>query len=310
MNLPTTPEGWAIRLTQLLNAYQGIHGLPRFPIDVASIAVEFSRQFFPDAPITMVKGVALSKGVEGMLMPAPNGSGEWGILYNSSITSRGRQNFTLAHEFGHYLLHRAELTAGRECSGGDMGEWSNGRQRTREEIVEAEANTFASYLLMPFDDFRSRIAGRTIDIDTMAALAEHYEVSLTAAILKWLSITGQRAMIVVGKEGFMDWAWSSTALLRSGIYYAARQTTIELPAASLAARGGDPDKARRGTMHPPGVWLGSDRVREMTVFSPSNEMTITLLLYPDQGPTASEMAALDEEDVPDTFDRFMDGGSR
>jgi hypothetical protein len=294
----------------MLNMYQGAHGLPRFPIDVAAIATEFSRQFFPEAPITMVKGVALSKGIEGMLMPSPDRSGEWGILYNSSIRSRGRQNFTLAHEFGHYLLHRAELEAGRECSGRDMGEWHNGRQRTRDEIVEAEANSFASYLLMPLDDFRGRIEGRTIDIDTMTALAEQYEVSLTAAILKWLSITGQRAMIVVGKDGFMDWAWSSDALLRSRIYYAARQTTIELPPASLAARGGDPDKARRGVMHPPGVWLGSDPVREMTVFSPSNEMTISLLLYPDRAPTAREMAALEDEPVPDTFDRFIDGGRR
>ncbi len=310
MSRPTTPEGWAIRITQMLNVYQGAHGLPRFPIDVAAIATEFSRQFFPEAPITMVKGVALSKGVEGMLMPSPDRSGEWGILYNSSIRSRGRQNFTLAHEFGHYLLHRAELAAGRECSGRDMGEWHNGRQRTRNEIVEAEANSFASYLLMPLDDFRGRIEGRTIDIDTMTALAEQYDVSLTAAILKWLSITGQRAMIVVGKDGFMDWAWSSEALLRSRIYYAARQTTIELPPESLAAHGGDPDRARRGVMHPPGVWLGTDPVREMTVFSTSNEMTISLLLYPDRAPTAREMAALEDEPVPDTFDRFMDGGRR
>lgn len=310
VKLPTTPEGWANRLTLLLNAVHGAQGTSRFPIDVGSLAKDFSRLVFPEAPITMVSGAPLSKGVEGMLVQKDDGSGEWGILYNSSIRSRGRQNFTLAHEFGHYLLHRAELAAGRQCSGRDMGEWSNGRQRTREEIVEAEANTFASYLLMPLDDFRSRIAGRAIDIDTMTALAEHYEVSLTAAILKWLSITGQRAMIVVGKDGFMDWAWSSTALLRSGIYYAARQTTIELPAASLALRGGDPDKARRGTMHPPGVWLGADPVREMTVFSPSNEMTITLLLYPDREPTAREMAGLEEEAVPDTFDRFTDEPER
>ncbi len=310
MKLPATPEAWAIRLTQLLNAVRDAHGLPRFPIDVASIATEFSRQYFPDAPITMVEGAPLSKGVEGMLVQKKDGSGEWGILYNSSIRSRGRQNFTLAHEFGHYLLHRAELAAGRECSGRDMGEWQNGRQRTRDEIVEAEANSFASYLLMPLDDFRGRIKGRTIDIDTMTALAEQYEVSLTAAILKWLSITGQRAMIVVGKDGFMDWAWSSKTLLGSRIYYAARQTTIELPPESLAARGGDPDRARRGVMHPPGVWLGSDPVREMTVFSPSNEMTISLLLYPDRAPTAREMAALDDDPVPDTFDRFMDGERR
>lgn len=310
MTLPATPQAWAIRLSQMLNAFQRTHALPRFPVDVESIAREFSRQFFPDAPITMVEGARLSKGVEGMLRPKPDGSGEWGILYNNSIGSPGRQNFTLAHEFGHYLLHRAELAEGRACSGRDMGEWSNGRQRTRHEIVEAEANTFASFLLMPLDDFREQIKGRAIDIDTMTAISERYAVSLTAATLKWLSITEKRAMIVVGKDGFMDWAWSSDALIRSGIYYAARQSLIELPGASLAVRGADPDKARRGVTHPPGVWRGDGPVCEMTVFSQTNEMTISLLLYPDRAPTPQELAELEEEPVPDTFDRFMDGGAR
>jgi len=310
LSLPTTPQGWAIRLTQMLNVYQSVHSLPRFPTDVAAIAMEFSRQFFPDAPITMVEGVPLPARVEGMLVPKPDGSGEWGILYNEAIASRGRQNFTLAHEFGHYLLHRAELSGGRECSGRDMGEWNNGRQRTRDEIVEAEANTFASYLLMPLDDFRERLKGRPIDIDTMTGIADRYGVSLTAAILKWLTITDRRAMVVVGKDGFIDWSWSSTPLIKTGIYYAARQETFELPATSLAARGADPDNARNGATHAPGVWRGNEVVHEMTVFSPSNEMTISLLIYPDRAPTAYEMASLEEEEVPDTFDRFTDGSTR
>lgn len=310
VKLPATPEAWAIRITQLLNAVRDAHRIPRFPIDVAEVAMEISRQYFPEAPITMVAGAPLSKGVEGMLVPKNDGSGEWGILYNNSIRSRGRQNFTLAHEFGHYLLHRAELASGRECSGRDMGEWSNGRQRTKHEIVEAEANTFASFLLMPLDDFRHQIRSRTVDIESLTGMADRYTVSLTAAILKWLSITDKRAMIVVGKDDFMDWAWSSDALLRSGIYYAARQDVIELPGASLAVCGGDPDKARRGVMHPPGVWRGSEPVHEMTVFSPSNEMTISLLLYPDRAPTAAEMASLEEEAVSDTFDRFTSSSTQ
>jgi hypothetical protein len=245
-----------------------------------------------------------------MLVPKKDGSGEWGILYNESITSSGRQNFTLAHEFGHYLLHRAELSGGRECSGRDMGQWRNGRQRTRDEIVEAEANTFASYLLMPLDDFRQQLKDRAITIDTMTAIADRYAVSLTAAILKWLTMTDRRAMIVVSKDGFIDWSWSSTPLIKTGIYYAARQELIELPSASLASRGVDPDTARNGVMHAPGVWRGAEAVHEMTVFSPSNEMTISLLIYPDRAPTPWEMAALEEEAVPDTFDRFMDSGGR
>ena len=300
--MPTTPQGWAIRLTQILSLHQAAHGLPRFPVDVAALAQDFSRQVFPDAPISMVGGLNLSKGVEGMLMPRPDGSGEWGIIYNESIRSAGRRNFTLAHELGHYLLHREAHPGGLQCTSRNMADWDSARNR-----IEAEANTFASYLLMPLDDFRAQIKGRTIGIDVMTELADRYAVSLTAAILKWMTITDKRAMIVVGKEGFIDWAWSSQPLLRSGIFYAARQTVIELPAHSLAAREVDADTGRHGQRHEPGVWLGNEPVREMTVFSPSNEMTISLLIYPDKAPSRWEVAELEEEPTDDTFERFIAG---
>ena len=301
MSLPTTPQGWAIRLTKILSLHQAAHGLPRFPIDVAALAQDFSRQVFPEAPITMVGGLDLSKGVEGMLMPHPSGSGEWGIIYNKAIRSPGRRNFTLAHELGHYLLHRQANPGGLQCTNRNMADWDSARNR-----IEAEANTFASYLLMPLDDFRARIKGRAIDIDVMTELADRYAVSLTAAILKWMTITDKRAMIVVGKEGFIDWAWSSEPLIKSGIYYAARQTVIELPAASLAARDVDMETGRHGVRQPAGVWLGSEPVHEMTVFSPSNDqMTISLLLYPDRAPARWELAELEEEPTPDSYDKFM-----
>lgn len=302
MSLPTTPKAWAIHLTKLVCTVQQAHGLPRFPINVEAIARDYSRQVFPNAPITMVEGLKLSKGIEGMLMPNPHVTGEWGILYNETIRSKGRQNFTLAHELGHYLLHRFAHPGGIQCSGRNMGDWNAART-----LIEAEANTFASYLLMPLDDFRAQIRGRVIDIDMMTEISDRYAVSLTAAILKWLTITDKRAMLVVSKEGFVDWSWSSEPLLKSGIFYAARQNVVELPASSLAAQEMDSESSRQGVKHPPGVWLGSEPVHEMTVFSPGNEMTISLLLYPDRTPSRWEMAELEEEPIPDTFDKFMDG---
>lgn len=304
MSLPTTPKGWAIHLTKLVCAVQKAHGLPRFPIDVEAIARDYSRQVFPTTPITLVAGLKLSKGVEGMLMPNPHSKGEWGILYNETIKSKGRQNFTLAHELGHYLLHRHAHPRGLQCTSRNMGDWSADRSQ-----IEAEANTFASYLLMPLDDFREQIRGRIIDIDVMTELADRYAVSLTAAILKWMTITDKRAMIVVGKEGFIDWAWSSEPLIKSGTYYAARQTVIELPPGSLAAQDVDGDTGRHGHLHPAGIWLGSEPVHEMTVFSPGNEMTISLLLYPDRAPSRREMAELEDEPTLDTFDKFMGGAA-
>jgi hypothetical protein len=305
LSLPTTPQSWANRLTKILSVHQAVHGLPRFPIDVAALAQDFSRQVFPDAPITMVGGLNMSKGVEGMLMLRGDGSGEWGIIYNDSIRSAGRRNFTLAHELGHYLLHRHLHPAGLKCTNRNMADWDESVTR-----IEGEANTFASFLLMPLDDFRAQIKGRSIDIDVLTELAGRYAVSLTAAILKWMTITDKRAMIVVGKDGFIDWARSSEPLLKSGVFYRARQEVTELPPASLAAQEVDWDTGRHGHHHPAGVWAGSEPVREMTVFSPGNEMSISLLLYPDRAPSPWEMAELEEEPTLDTFDKFMGDDTR
>jgi hypothetical protein len=57
--MPTTPQSWANRLTKILTLHKAAHGLPRFPINVAALAQDFSRQVFPDAPITIVKGLTL-----------------------------------------------------------------------------------------------------------------------------------------------------------------------------------------------------------------------------------------------------------
>jgi hypothetical protein len=59
-------------------AFHDAHGSPRFPIKVADIAIEYSRNVFPDAPITKVGGLDLTRKFEGMLMLIDSSTGEWG----------------------------------------------------------------------------------------------------------------------------------------------------------------------------------------------------------------------------------------
>ncbi|MCX7313391.1 MAG: ImmA/IrrE family metallo-endopeptidase [Alphaproteobacteria bacterium] len=302
MKLPSSPKGWAIHLSKLVKLFHEAHGLDRFPIKVAPLAMEYSRQVFPDASITLVEGIALSSQFDGMLMPSPRGEGEWGIVYNNAIQSPGRINFTLAHELGHYLLHRHVSPAGIQCSNRAMLDW-----RSELGAIEAEANTFASFLLMPLDDLRSQIQGEDISMDLMRHLSDRYEVSITAAILKWLGITDRRAMLVIGKNGFIDWARSSDALMKSGVFYRARQKITPLPELSLAGGKGLAIGTYAETKHSRGVWPGDEDVHEMTIFSPANEMTITLLLYPNDGPDNRWGVDFDEPREWDTYDQFEAG---
>lgn len=294
MTLPTAPEGWAIHLSRLLNAVQATHGGDRFPINIAAIAYDYSRQVFPDAPITRVDGMNLSKRFEGALVP--NDNGEWGIFYNENIRSTGRRNFTLAHELGHYLLHRERGTI--QCEPRQMLDW-----KSEYGQIEAQANTFASFLLMPLDDFRTQIKGQKPTMELMRHLKNRYQVSLSAAILKWLDITEKRAMIVIGKEGFIDWARSSGPLLKSGVFYRARQEVTELPSASLAARRDVLIDNVAGVIHPKGVWPNNEDVQEMMVLSRDGEITTSLLIYPDDAPNRF-IEADEEPELMDTYTKF------
>lgn len=298
MTLPDTPQKWAFHLSKLLGEVSRLHGIDQFPVNVGSIAIEYSRQVYPDDPIISIDGGDFTD-FEGALIPLPNKEKGWGIIYNQQMNS-GRKNFTLAHELGHYLLHRKDRPEGLKCVPRDMLEWDSEYAK-----MESEANTFASFLLMPLDDFRKQIESQDVTMDLMTYLADRYGVSLSAAILKWLQICEKRAMVVFAKEGYIDWAWSSPRLLKSGVFYRARQEVIELPAQSLAALRNPLLDNRFGTVHKSGVWLGDEEVQEMTILGNNDNLTISLLIYPDIPPSKYPTQMEDEDKVTDSYDTIM-----
>lgn len=278
-------------------------GVTDFPVDVRTVAMEISKAKYPDAPISVVKGDVLP-GFEGALSPAPAGKRGWGIFYNSDMTSRGRINFTLGHEFGHYLLHREAYPEGFQCSTEDMATWeSDYGQR------ENEANVFAATLLMPLDEFRAQIdAVARPDFDALGACAERYDVSLIAATLRWLHYTTRRSILVVSRDGFILWARSSKGAHRSGLYFKTRnRPPIEIPGKSLAA---SPESLANSTgvcELDREVWLHQP-CTEHALFSQQYDFTLSLLHFPDAD-YRSEALEEEEEDVADRMRRRTPGQS-
>ena len=271
MTLPHTPRAWAARLTLLLNQ---VMVADRFPVRVADVAREFSRQVYPQDPIIDVMGGDLP-GFEGALVRVPERKG-WGILYNKRIAAAGRINFTLAHEFGHYLLHRVAYPQGIRCSAEDV----SGRM-TELRFIEREADLFAADLLMPLDDFRRQIGPReSISIDQLSHCADHYEASLIAVTLRWLAYTERRAIMVVSRDGFILWARSSENALKTRAYFKTSQAPVPIPEMSLAAQQDLLADNDVGVTHAPGVWL-REEAHEMTVFSQQYDFAISLLMLGD-----------------------------
>lgn len=290
-----SPKRWAIDISQVLNK---VLGPDHFPINVEQVAREYSRQRFPDDPVTLVAGEVLPR-FDGALVRSPSGKNGWGIIYNKAIRSPGRINFTLAHEFGHYLLHRLAYPTGLHCGEQDVVRWDSEYGQ-----IEYQANVFASYLLMPLDDFRRQIDSRTeADLELLGACAKRYNVSLIAATLKWLEYTERRAVIVVSRDDFILWARSSTPALKSGAFFRTSKGPIPVPIKSLAAQGVGEESMMELQ---PGVWFKDEPCREMAVFSEQYEFSISLLLLPNDAVISgfNRYREEDEEAQEDLLDRI------
>ena len=292
------PQAAANQISSMLNA---VLGVDRFPVKVDELALEYSRQCFADSPIDKVVGEDMDD-FEGMLA-ANKARSKWLIVYNSAVRSEGRKRFTVAHEFAHYLMHRHQQDR-FECGTDDIetGD-NNGRD------IEAEADVFASTLLMPLDDFRRQVDGQPVSFDLLGHCADRYGVSLTAAALRWTEIAPKRVVLVASRDDHMLWAKSNDAAFKSGAYFATRRNTIELPRQALAHSdngwsAGDQQtgRAQHWFPHEP----ASMPVTEMTRVAGQYDYTLTLLSLPDaewQRPRHD-----DEEAEEDSFDRFVRNG--
>ena len=129
-----------------------------------STLLEIMQAYAPDLEVKEFDFGEYSKYIKGAIKYA-NGSNP-AILINAKRSSTRGKNFTLAHEFGHFILHENQ-----EKFRLDLVDYSSD-----ETIQETEANYFAASLLMPQDAFED-ISTLTSDDDKIAA---YFGVSVPA----------------------------------------------------------------------------------------------------------------------------------
>jgi hypothetical protein len=117
-------------------------------------------------------------GFEGMLLTDTVRSAGC-ILANTSKNKR-RARFTVAHELGHFLMERHQLSteSGFTCSARDMRESRDGRRHLRQET---QANQFAIELLAP-DHLMEPLYSNDPDLRDAQRLRDHLDVSLEACV--------------------------------------------------------------------------------------------------------------------------------
>jgi Zn-dependent peptidase ImmA (M78 family) len=150
-----------------------------------------------------------------------------------------RARFTIAHELGHYYIddHRIALASGKTPKHASRCEFESS------EIVEQEADLFASHLLLPTSRFTKKTRGQATGLKSILAAAGDLRASVTSTAIRYVKADFVPCTLIKwNKDGF-QWKHLSTETFRARFH-----KTIEL--VSQVAEGSATHKAIMGTPPP------------------------------------------------------------
>lgn len=165
LNRARNPEHRATELLQEMAIRQA-------PVPVEHIALRMGLQ---------VERAPLGDDVSGLLV-VQDGRGVIGVSPNQAPV---RQRFTIAHEIGHFVLHRKGLPVfiDKQFFKPYLAAFRNSKSSSGDDKLEREANSFAASLLMPADMVRQSIDDLHMDVaddDVVDELAKKFDVSRQA----------------------------------------------------------------------------------------------------------------------------------
>lgn len=130
--------------------------------------------------------------------------GDSGIItIDSSIASQGKRNFVLAHEIGHYLMHKDALALFSD-SDRTLNEWF------KKGGHENEANIFATEFLMPHKLFVQRVENKKLSLSLIEDLSLYFHTSILATFLRYIEYGNYPTMLIYIEKGIVKWYKNSS----------------------------------------------------------------------------------------------------
>jgi Zn-dependent peptidase ImmA (M78 family) len=180
------------------------------------IASEFGFTQFPVRPrkIAEAKEIGIvakspeAKGISGAIIFAGDAVN---IIYSTEYDNLGFENFSIAHELGHYFLegHPDEILK----AGGTHLSRSNFTQNTS---IELEADHFASGLLLPSAMTKKFLSSHQLGIEGIKNLASKAECSVTAAAIRAAECSAEPLAIIVSEGERVCYAFTSDGFKNLG----------------------------------------------------------------------------------------------
>lgn len=151
------------------------------------------------------------------------------ITINRDIEFETRKRFTIAHELGHYLMHKDNPIQHTDTI--SSLSWFNNKGNTGISLHEFEANTFASELLLPTHKFMEAIQGIPFSPGLIRKVSDQYHVSRSSIIYRFVEY-GNHPVCVFYSQNNKVHFWRKS----EGFYYKIKDITkLAPPNDSVAA---------------------------------------------------------------------------
>lgn len=243
------------------------HGPNTYPIDLDLLVYEVINHSSDGDKLTFEEASFEDLGFQGMFRKRADQ--DYVAILNSNIRSDGRKNFTKAHELFHFLGHR-KFSDKIICGLTSLSDYD-------EDKLEAEANSFASQLLLPPDKIRP-YSDLDFTYDNVRDLAESLGASVSAVAYKMLQISGKKKIAFFqSRDGFVLKGYSSESAYNRGVYF---KSGNEIPVNSLTSkvhRGGNESFSD----FPAGLWHFKLRGKECVHRTQHEDFTYTFLTLLD-----------------------------
>lgn len=119
------------------------------------------------------------------------------IRVSDRVDNVGHQRFSVAHELGHLVL--GHTTTLQFCSEADLHDFGG------KSTVEAEANAFASELLLPEHLVRRRCEVSPVDLKVVRAIANDFSTSVTATTKRFIQLTSEKCAMFYSRTCKVEW---------------------------------------------------------------------------------------------------------
>lgn len=211
------------------------------------------------------------------------------ITISDKINDPQRRRFSIAHELGHFEMHRFRNSLSL-CTKEKINDWWTGISlKDSGYNQEQEANLFASALLLPERFFASLCVRGDPSLDYIADLADRFNVSLTATAIRYLFFSEEPLAVVWSQENHIRWFQETKAFaeIRDELkfFIDVRSRLDSSTRASYFFRsGGIPlgiKSVPASAWFTPGEYSKSATIKEHSIAMPTYNSVLTLLWVDD-----------------------------